>query len=89
MQAICCNWLSIQVPLPCNYNLNQLDIIMGGKQIKEGDKAKVSPILTGEKEWIEGEVIDIENNPFKGIVIAIKDNLGRIFFGESKYFLLI
>ena len=89
MQAICCNWLSIQVPLPCNYNLNQLDIIMEGKQIKEGDKAKVSPVLTGEKEWIEGEVIDIENNPFKGIVIAIKDNLGRIFFGESKYFLLI
>ena len=89
MQAICCNWLSIQVPLPCNYNLNQLDIIMEGKQIKEGDKAKVSPILTGEKEWIEGEVIDIENNPFIGIVIAIKDNLGRIFFGESKYFLLI
>ena len=89
MQAICCNWLSIQVPLPCNYNLNQLDIIMEGKQIKEGDKAKVSPILTGEKEWIEGEVIDIENNPFKGIVIAIKDNLGRIFFGESKYFLLV
>ena len=89
MQAICCNWLSIQVPLPCNYNLNQLDIIMEGKQIKEGDKVKVSPILTGEKEWIEGEVIDIENNPFKGIVIAIKDNLGRIFFGESKYFLLI
>ena len=62
---------------------------MAGKQMKEGDKAKVSPILIGEKEWIEGEVIDIENNPFKGIVIAIKDNLGRIFFGESKYFLLI
>ena len=33
---------------------------MEGKQIKEGDKAKVSPVLTGEKEWIEGEVIDIE-----------------------------
>ena len=57
--------------------------------MKKGDKAKVSPVLTGEKEWIEGEVIDIENNPFKGIVIAIKDNLGRIFFGESKYFLLV
>ena len=27
---------------------------MVAKQIKEGDKAKVSPILTGEKEWIEG-----------------------------------
>lgn len=55
--------------------------------MKKGDKAKVSPKLTGEREWIEGEVIDIEKNPFKGIVIAIKDKLGRIFFGEERYFL--
>jgi hypothetical protein len=55
--------------------------------MKTGQKAKVSPELTGEKEWIEGEVIDIEKNPFKGIVIAIKDKLGRIFFGEEKYFI--
>jgi hypothetical protein len=55
--------------------------------MKKGDKAKVSPDITGEKDWIEGEVIDIEQNPFKGIVIAIKDKLGRIFFGEEKYFL--
>jgi len=55
--------------------------------MKKGDKAKASPKLTGESEWIEGEVIDIEKNPFKGIVIAIKDKLGRIFFGEEKYFL--
>ena len=56
--------------------------------MNKGDKAKVSPKLTGENEWIEGEVIDIEKNPFKGIVIAIKDKLGRIFFGEEQYFLL-
>lgn len=55
--------------------------------MKKGDKAKVSPKLTGESEWIVGEVIDIEKNPFKGIVIAIKDQLGRIFFGEEEYFL--
>jgi hypothetical protein len=36
--------------------------------------------------WVEGKVIDIENNPFKGIVIAIVDDEGRIFFGEEKYF---
>ncbi len=57
------------------------------KVMKKGDKAKVSPKLTGEPEWIEGEIIDIEKNPFKGIVIAIKDQLGRIFFGEERYFL--
>ncbi len=54
--------------------------------MKIGDKAKVSPTLTGEPDWVEGEVIDIEQNPFKGVVIAIKDNLGRIFFGEESYF---
>jgi hypothetical protein len=55
--------------------------------MKKGDKAKVSPKLTGENDWIEGEIIDIEKNPFTGIVIAIKDKLGRIFFGEAQYFL--
>lgn len=54
--------------------------------MKVGDKAKVSPQLTGESDWVEGEVIDIEQNPFKGIVIAIKDKVGRIFFGEERYF---
>jgi hypothetical protein len=52
-----------------------------------GDKAMVSSELTNEKFWIEGEVIDIEQNPFKGIVVAIKDESGRIVFGEEKYFL--
>lgn len=47
---------------------------------------KVSPSLTGLSEWVEGSVIEVENNPFQGLVIAIKDNLGRIFFGQSKYF---
>lgn len=62
------------------------DKVMENKRIKEGDIAKVSPALSGEDEWIEGVVIDIGNNPFKGLVITIKDNLGRIFFGEIKYF---
>ena len=57
--------------------------------MKEGDKALVDPKLTGLATWIQGEVIDIEVNPFRGIVIAIKDKLGRIFFGEEKYFKLI
>ena len=38
-------------------------------------------------EWIEGTVIDIEHNPFKGLVIAIRDKFNRIFFGEQKYFI--
>ncbi|AYD46321.1 MAG TPA: transcriptional regulator [Arachidicoccus soli] len=55
-------------------------------EIKKGDRVKADPRLTGLDNWVEGEVIDIERNPFKGIVIAIKDTLGRVFFGEEKYF---
>lgn len=55
-------------------------------EIKKGQKATVSPILTGLDDWIEGIVIDVEENPFNGLVIAIKDQIGRIFFGEKKYF---
>ena len=53
---------------------------------KIGDKMKVNPQLTVLNKWVTGSVIDIEHNPFKGLVIAIKDELGRIFFGQIKYF---
>ena len=54
---------------------------------KIGDKMKASPQLTAQPDWIEGEVIDVEQNPFLGLVISIKAKLGRIFFGQSRYFL--
>ena len=57
--------------------------------MKTGEFARVSPKLTGESDWVEGgEVIDVERNPFIGIIVSIKDKLGRIFFGEEKYFQL-
>lgn len=54
--------------------------------MKIGQIAKVSPAITGLDNWIEGEIITIRMNPFLGLEIAIKDKLGRIFFGEEKYF---
>ena len=50
---------------------------------------KASPQLTAQPDWIEGEVIDVEHNPFLGLVISIKDKLGRIFFGQSRFFLAL
>ena len=41
--------------------------------------------MNRDKDYI-CRVIDIEQNPFKGIVISIKDRLGRIFWGEEQYF---
>lgn len=54
---------------------------------KIGTTMKVSPDLTGLDNWVKGDVIDVEHNPFKGLVLAIKDNMNRIFFGEAKYFM--
>ena len=56
---------------------------------KVGDRMQVSPQLTAQPDWVEGEVIDVEHNPFLGLVISIKDKLGRIFFGQIRYFLAI
>ncbi len=50
------------------------------------EKAKVSPLLSGLEDWIEGVIIKVFKNPFLGDEIAIKDANGRIFFGEQKYF---
>ena len=56
---------------------------------KIGDRIKVSPHLTAQPDWVEGEVIDVEHNPFLGQVISIKDVSGRIFFGPSRYFITL
>ncbi len=56
---------------------------------KVGDRMKASPQLKAQPDWVKGEVIDVEHNPFLGLVISIKDKLGRIFFGQIRYFLAI
>ncbi len=55
-------------------------------KLEIGNRVKVSPDITGLSEWVEGIIINIRNNPFLGKEVAIKDSLGRIFFGEEKYF---
>lgn len=54
-----------------------------------GQLVKISPYLTHLNDWVTGEIIEVEENPYRGIVIAAKDNLGRIFWGEQDYFNLI
>jgi hypothetical protein len=51
-----------------------------------GEKVKISPEITGFDDWITGEIVDVEKNPFNGIVISAKDAFGRIFFDKEKYF---
>ena len=54
-----------------------------------GQKVNISPYLTHLSGWVTGEIIEVENNPYRGVVIAAQDAFGRIFWGEKDYFDLI
>lgn len=53
---------------------------------KEGDRVLVSPQVTGEKEWIEATIIEVEQNPFVGIVITVETDDKNIFFEKEDMF---
>ena len=53
---------------------------------KTGDRAMVSPDRTGLDDWLEGTVIDVENNSFNGVVLTVKSDDGRMFFGQLCFF---
>lgn len=76
--------------LPNNSYLCGVELINAIRmEPKIGDRMKVSPQLTAQPDWIDGEVIDVEHNPFMGLIISIKDKLGRIFFGQSRFFVAL
>ena len=54
--------------------------------MRTGDKVLISPDLTHAKDWTQGEVIEVEHNPFAGIVISAKTADGNIFFGYKDLF---
>jgi hypothetical protein len=54
--------------------------------MKTGDKAQVDPRITGLKQWIEGVIIKIRNNPFIGKEIAVRGQNGVVYFDAEKYF---
>ena len=53
---------------------------------KVGDRVLVSPQVTGEKEWIEATIIEIEQNPFVGIVITVETDDKNVFFEKEDMF---
>ena len=65
---------------PNKYNI-YIFVIM-----RTGDNVLISPDLTHAKDWTQGEVIEVENNPFVGIVISAKTADGNIFFGYKDLF---
>ncbi|MRI64593.1 transcriptional regulator [Ornithobacterium rhinotracheale] len=51
-----------------------------------GEKVLISPQVTGEKNWITGTIIKIDNNPFVGLVINVQTEDGNIFFEKKDMF---
>ena len=54
--------------------------------MNQGDYVMISPDLTSLKEWVKGQIIDVEDNPFNGRVISARTFDGNIFFGVANLF---
>lgn len=51
-----------------------------------GEKVLISPDLTMLQDWVKGIVIEVENNPFVGIVISAETEDKNVFFGQEDLF---
>lgn len=54
--------------------------------MKQGDEVLVSPQVTGKKKWVKAIIIEIEKNPFVGLVITAKTKIGEVFFEKIDMF---
>lgn len=55
-------------------------------KFKIGERVLISPQVTGEKEWIEATIIEVEQNPFVGIVITVETDDKNVFFEKEDMF---
>lgn len=58
-------------------------------KVKVGDDVMISPEVTNKDDWEKGKVIDVEANPFIGIVISAKTDDGEVFFERENLFKLV
>ena len=59
------------------------------EQFRLQDKVMISPELTHRGEWLEGTVIDVEDNPFQGILISAETPDRNVYFGRLDAFQLM
>ena len=50
------------------------------------DFVMVSPQVSHYVDWAQGQVIDVEDNPFLGTVITVRMDNGDIFLDVEAYF---
>lgn len=54
--------------------------------MRTGENVLISPDLTNRPTWTSGRVIEVENNPFVGVVISAETEDGNVFFGCQDLF---
>ncbi|MBV7440870.1 transcriptional regulator [Weeksellaceae bacterium TAE3-ERU29] len=62
-----------------------MEAIKEKTEFKVGDKVLISPDLTHKSDWVLGTVIDVEQNPFAGIVITAETEDDKDIFFEKEY----
>lgn len=55
-------------------------------KFKKGDIVLISPEVTHLIDWIEGTIIEIEKNPYVGVVLVVETKNGDIFFERECLF---
>ena len=55
-------------------------------KFKKGDIVLISPEVTHQIDWIEGTIIEIEDNPYVGIVLIVQTTDGDVFFEREGLF---
>lgn len=63
--------------------------LMMETKFKKGDKVLVSPQVTHKNDWIEAIIVEIEQNPFVGIVVTVETDDKDIYFEKEDMFKLI
>ena len=53
---------------------------------KKGDTVLISPEVTHQIDWIEGTIIEVEDNPYVGTVIVAQTKDGDVFFERESLF---
>ncbi len=53
---------------------------------KVGDRVWVSPQVTGKSEWLQATIMEVQNNPFVGVVITVKTDDNIVFFEKQDMF---
>ena len=56
---------------------------------KKGDTVLISPEVTHQIDWIEGTIIEIEDNTYVGIILFVQTKDGDVFFERECLFRLV